>query len=128
MEVPCHLFEHTIATYHPLGILDSRLANHPAPVGLPAALEAEVEELRPLPTRAQSAMILPRNADCFVIPVQNLCAEVIILDSEHRPRGPTKGAQVRRLRGSWAPREGDVPASELVTSRTAVLGVCCLRA
>ena len=39
MAVPCHLFEHTIATYHPLGILDRRLVNHPAPVGFPAALE-----------------------------------------------------------------------------------------
>ena len=27
MAVPCHLFEHTNATYHPLGILDRRLVN-----------------------------------------------------------------------------------------------------
>ena len=39
MAVPCHLFEHTIATYHPLGILYRRLVNHPTPVDFPEALE-----------------------------------------------------------------------------------------
>ena len=59
MVVPRQLFEDTNATYHPLGILDRRLANHPAPVGFPAALE----EIRcGLQTSATSAVF----AECDI--------------------------------------------------------------
>ena len=37
--VMSHLSENTLGTCHPTGILQGWLANHPAPVGYPAALE-----------------------------------------------------------------------------------------